>query len=1010
MALSIVHGPPNSGRAGIVRERFTAALGRDPVLAVPTLDDVFSFQRELCPPGSALFGGTVTTFAGLFGEVASAAGAELGPELTAVQRLVLVRAAVERARPRLLRTSAQRPGFAPALDELLAELQSAQRAPEQVLEGAQGLEDSAFLAEVAEVYRVYLALRDEAGRSDRYLSSEQTIAALRGAGDRWRLRPVLLYGFDDLTGQQLSLLGALAETTEVTVAVTYEERDALAARSRLIGQLRDLTARDPAADLTLRADPGNTSSPLLHRLERGFLDPDARHGAPDGSLTILRCGGERREAEAVGGEIARLLAAGEDPASIAIAVRDPSEGILGPVLERYGIPVAVEADSAVSGTATGSALVGLLRAALTSATAADLLAYLRAPGRGLDTSADALERTVRRQELRSAEATAAAWTEMGGRSLDPYTRLREADTNRAVLGIAAETALDLAQWPLKLARRQGSPVGEHEALELRAATEIASGLEELLDLGGFDPSPEQLVSVIESMTVALWSGPASGRVRIASPYRLRAARFRTVFVVSLQDGEFPRHRGGGPFLSDEQRLAVGLPERIETEAEERYLFYACLSLPTHRLFLSHRACDEDGAPLSPSPYLDDVRALLEPEAPEGEPNLLQESLVRSRGLSEVVFDPATAPSADELARGLAARGRIQPGPQLRSLEVPAEVAADVDARLQKALSYDPAPRDLELKAVLATLAERRGFGGTTLEEYATCSYRWLVGHELRPRPLDPDPQPLTHGGAVHRALERLYAQPPGQRGRPGPESVDAWLGRGRELLDEELGNGAGAAARIGRRRLQGLLESFLRRDAQRQDAFEEVEVEASFGIDREEDPGALQFDDWELHGFIDRIDIDRSSGAAIVHDYKLGKTVIAQGRFERQRRLQLALYLRALQRRWRLSPAAGLYQPLGGGDSAVPRGLGRKEELDESLAGLGLHARDWVDEETFEARLDAAERLATEYVGAIRAGKVDRNPIDGKCPPFCTFAPICRMDRRAEAPASEHGGGNGGSR
>ena len=36
--------------------------------------------------------------------------------------------------------------------------------------------------------------------------------------------------------------------------------------------------------------------------------------------------------------------------------------------------------------------------------------------------------------------------------------------------------------------------------------------------------------------------PVEGRVRIASPYRLRAGRFDHVFVGSLQDGEFPRRR------------------------------------------------------------------------------------------------------------------------------------------------------------------------------------------------------------------------------------------------------------------------------------------------------------------------------------------------------------------------------------------------------------------------------------------------------------------------------------
>ena len=49
--LNLIHGPPNSGRAGLIRRRFAAALDRDPMLVVPNADDVFAFERELCEGG-----------------------------------------------------------------------------------------------------------------------------------------------------------------------------------------------------------------------------------------------------------------------------------------------------------------------------------------------------------------------------------------------------------------------------------------------------------------------------------------------------------------------------------------------------------------------------------------------------------------------------------------------------------------------------------------------------------------------------------------------------------------------------------------------------------------------------------------------------------------------------------------------------------------------------------------------------------------------------------------------
>ena len=151
-------------------------------------------------------------------------------------------------------------------------------------------------------------------------------------------------------------------------------------------------------------------------------------------------------------------------------------------------------------------------------------------------------------------------------------------------------------------------------------------------------------------------------MRIASPYRLRAARFDHVFVASLQDGEFPRRdRGGDPFLSDEQRAPLGLARARDTEAEERYLFHVCLSLPDRGLFLSYRDSDENGGAEARSPLLDDVRRLLDPPPPAepGAADPLDAELVRGRGLGELVFPPAAAPSETELARSLAARGEGQ---------------------------------------------------------------------------------------------------------------------------------------------------------------------------------------------------------------------------------------------------------------------------------------------------------------------------------------------------------------
>ena len=128
-------------------------------------------------------------------------------------------------------------------------------------------------------------------------------------------------------------------------------------------------------------------------------------------------------------------------------------------------------------------------------------------------------------------------------------------------------------------RRDGPRPSAGDGLELRAAAAISEALAELAEHDGLAPRAEELAATIAGLEFRVWSGPVEGRVRIASPYRLRAARFDHVFVGSLQDGEFPRRdRGGDPFLSERQRASLGLDPRQDTDAEERYLFYVCVSL------------------------------------------------------------------------------------------------------------------------------------------------------------------------------------------------------------------------------------------------------------------------------------------------------------------------------------------------------------------------------------------------------------------------------------------------
>jgi RecB family exonuclease len=1008
--LKLIHGPPNSGKRGLIRRGFAAALERDPVLVVPTVDDVFSFERELCRE-SAVLGGAAMTFGALFRTIATAAGAPPGSELTPAQRLRAIAVAIEADGARLgpLRRSASRPGFAAAFERLLDELQGAGLEPEAVEASAATLEGSAYLSDIATLFAAYARARERTGRIDSHGIAREAIALLRRDGEFWGGRPVFLYGLDDLTANQFDLVAALAAQAEVTVALPFEVGNtAMVARARLLVELRERIGVDE--EIETEADPANTDSPLLFHLSRGFGIPAAEpHEAGDG-LVLLRSAGTRGEAEAIAAEASRLIHAGADPDQVAVALRDPARrgAEIADALEANGIATALEAELPVSGTAVGGALVALLEAEFGGRRATDLLRYLRGPSGFFPGRVDWLERALRRGRVQDAEAALVIWQGEDGEPPRDLLRLREAAerSDAALAGEVGRVAATMASRPLR-GDADGPVLGQGDGLELRAAAAIATALGELSELGPLAPGPADLAATIAGLRFRVWSGPVEGRVRIASPYRLRAERFDHVFVGSLQDGEFPRRdRGGDPFLSEAQRTSLGLEPRRDSEAEERYLFGVCLSLPRRRLFLSYRDSDENGAAEARSPLLDDVRMLLAPAPDGGEPDQVEQAITRSRDLASVVAPLAKAPSENELARALAAHGPTADAEALlATVGVDGATASRLLSRIaaaREAEAASRAPGPLSNPAVIASLAAVPAYGGTTLELFDVCSYRWFTGHELDPQPLDPVPDPLVQGGLMHEALFRLYSERPGGDALPRPASLAAWTARGRELVVEvaaEKELGEHPAERAMARRVERLLERFLAEEAERETGgFEPWLLEAAFGAQPESERPALDLGGWGLHGAIDRVD-RAADGRAVVIDYKLSGSVTPREKFEEQAKLQLPLYLLAVAEHWGAAPVGGFYHPLRGTSVRRPRGVLEADAAAE-LGGYDLYDRDVVDAEALEELLEESRRRAAAIVARMRGGEIRRDPgprpgLRGHdvCPPFCSFAPICRRDR-----------------
>jgi ATP-dependent helicase/DNAse subunit B len=988
MSLSVIVGPPNSGRAGEIRERLEAALDRDPVLVVPTADDVARFERELSAGERAILGAAIRTFRRLADEIAATTGAGVRALVSNAQRLALVRASVRESRLRVLSGSAGRPGFGPALERLIGELQAALIEPDELARAATELEDGEYERELAALYAGYLERREAAGRDDAHSALRAVAASLRSSPDSWGGRPVLVYGFDDLTEEQFDLVAALEGACEVTVAVNYADREALTARAELLARLREELG--PEDERQLPFDPGYTASATLRGLDQGLFEVGAARIEPDGGIALLECGGERGEAEAIGGEIARLLADGVSPDDIVVVLRHPEAhgALYRQILGGFGIPVAVEASVPLPRTAVGQGIAALARCAMPGAAADDLLDFMRArQGAEPREIADWLERSVRRDRVQTADDALGEWAAPPA----ALVRLRQARGAAAWVRELAAEARRLAedghagQEPVHGSGGGGGEAAPFEPLELRAAVAAASTLEELASLEEFPgcdpPTPAEALEALEDVRVPLWGGATEGRVRVLSPYRVRAARARHLFLASLQDGDFPGADTLDPLLGDERRTTLELRALARRDAalEERYLFHACVSRPTERLWLSWRSSDEEGRPASRSPFVDDVLDLLGPSPEEAE-----RRLKRVHGLDRVVFTPADAPGPRELERALAAVG----------------------PRVEPAL-----PGPLANPEVLAQLERRDTVGAGTLEKWIECPYRWFVDHELTPQRLEPEPEPMTAGSVVHEVLERLYGEPPGRDRIPRPDDLGRWRKRAAELL-AEVADKHGLRAdrplsRVALERMRAQIERLLGRESRTETELRPALLEASFDDREDADRPTWRLGDLGLHGQIDRVDVTPDGRFGLVYDYKTGSKVWAGAKLAEEGKLQLQLYARALRDQWEIEPLGGLYYQLGGAGDPKPRGFVAKDV--EGTDALDLTRTDRLDLDSVEETLEAGVERAREKAAAMRRGEIDRKPNRDRCPDWCRYQAICRLERSlgTEEPPSSAEGENG---
>ena len=1016
MALKLVTGPANSGKAGEILHAFRARLDDDPILVVPRLEDVEHIRRELAEAGAVL-GVRVVRFAGLLELIATRVDPELAaaPRATPLARELLVAWAVRHTSLRALGSSARGPGFARAASRFVAELGGAMVDPPRlrralVAWAGDGPRRS-YAEDLANVYDAYGGALARAGLVDDELFARRSLDALRREPRGFGASPVFVYGFDDFTSLELDALETLAHRVgaEVTVSLPFERgrlafratASAFALLSELAEEHVELSASSAHYALEARmalslverrlfgtattTEPAGTAGASIAVASEVTAAGFATDGAilsgsvktalgPGDAVRLHLAGGQRAEVELSGAEVLNALRTGVSPGEVAVVVRDPAgyASLLEEVYEAYGIPFSLERTVPLGHTALGHGLLSLLRCASGAGSADDLVAYLRTPGRLHSPHlADELEAELRRAGIESAGAARELWEERRW-PLAEIDRLRAVGGGPRLLEELDGRLERLFTGPYTRRAHLLSSREAEDAAVLRTARAALADVAALASCGvGPRLEPEALAELLAEAPVRLGEPPSSERVRVAAPEAIRARRFAVVLVLGLQEGEFPRRPAPEPFLSDELRREVSvagglaLPVREDELDRERLLFYACVSRAERRLVLSSRVTDEEGAPQAPSSFLDDVRELFPADA--------LDTAAARRTLADLTWAPERAPTEREHERALAARGPRR-GPS--------------------------GPAGLSAATLLAELAARRDFSARELESFAGCGVRWLVEKLVRPTALEPDPEALVRGRYAHDVLrltlERLRRRTGSARVTPATlAEAETILREALEEVGEEHRISPRAARlRAARSRLERDLLRHLRREAAAGGSFEPRHLELAFGLGAENDgedeglaPLELEPEGVRLRGRIDRV--DTLGDRALVRDYKAGARVTGVAAWEADDDLQLSIYMLAVRELLGLDPAGGLYVSLAGKGPA--RGVVRDDEAE--AVGALVSRSDVRDEGSVEAVLAAARARVGEVAARLRSGDVA--PCPERCSPAggCRYPSICREEQ-----------------
>jgi superfamily I DNA/RNA helicase len=925
---------------------------------------------------------------------------------------------------------------------------------------------------------------------DRLIALQQKQARPAALAGVRHIRIAEIYDFSLL---QFMIVSALIRIVgDATLTIQAAEHPAAAERFPELTWNR-FVAEETIADLVLPAfvRRGGRPGRLGFVLEHLFIETSDPAPRPDDTIEIVPASTPLAEIEKTARAI-RLAMESPNPIAperIAVVARDlaPYAAQLRSVFTRYGIPLKLEDAPALRASAPARAVLDVLHAPRDRFSRESLASLCRSPNlktvsRGLvrvldeigyvDAGArplmDRLDSFVR-----DLQGAAEKQTDEGRRgkiearlkrieqarphferildALAPLVNPGTLDDHLARLRVALNTlGYDpAANFDLKSAHDDSA----------RAAGPVLDAIDGIARWAELAESrrtiePAEFARIVENAfdcaAAAAESDTAAG-VAALPVLEARGLDFDLVFVIGLNDGLFPRYYHDDPLLPDEAKRALNGPlrealrrhfgdgapsrpgsilrTRRERNAEDFFLFFLALSMPSRRVVLSYAATEAGGNPIVRSPFVDEVLRLLGDGAGEPKPEMT--------GAQAVVPEVKDCFSRDEfLARAalsdfLKSDGAqiIADAPTLESICSRSEIERKREDYLKKPAREENTKPDDEgmlysasdekLQSVdawngrvacderLARLIygdpdDPKRWSATQINQLACCGYRYFAARVLglsEDEDQDYELSALESGEIIHEVLKQLVDRLDFSNPKRVRLEAPAVLDR--------IGAARRAAARdpaffdLRWNRIEQTAMEFIDYEIayrEKSGSFDiETEYEFDFSLAR---PKGASGAPLRLGGRIDRLEIHRHGNAISrirVLDYKDSSNGKGYGNRANPDKeqfgwtdFQLAIYLMAAIDRYEIAPETEL-------EAGYYALRDRDKENREQVMGVRLDLAEIDPRRRARLRktkpLPIADRIV-KLIDSAAGGEFDVDP--RRCDEFCEYRTLCRYYKTAE--------------